>query len=132
MEFLLDTNTCIYIIKQKPLHVFERFSALPLGAVGISSITLAELQFGVANSSQPDKNQAALNHFLIPLDILSFDAAASREYGKIRAQLEKAGNIIGSLDMLIASHARSQHLILVTNNVREFSRVQDLKIENWV
>jgi tRNA(fMet)-specific endonuclease VapC len=89
MEYILDTNTCIYIIKQKPTKVFDRFKTLPLGVVGISTITLAELQFGVAKSMHPHKNQTALNHFLIPLEILNFDLAATIAYGEIRTQLEK-------------------------------------------
>jgi tRNA(fMet)-specific endonuclease VapC len=132
MEYILDTNTCIYIIKQKPENVFKRFNELPLGSVCISTITLAELQFGVAKSSNPDKNQLALNHFLVPLEVVDFDATATIEYGKIRAQLESKGYPIGSLDTLIAAHAKSLNLTLVTNNTREFSRVENLRIENWL
>jgi tRNA(fMet)-specific endonuclease VapC len=132
MEYILDTNTCIYIIKQKPENVFKRFNELPLGSVCISTITLAELQFGVAKSSNPDKNQLALNHFLVRLEVVDFDATATIEYGKIRAQLESKGCPIGSLDTLIAAHAKSLNLTLVTNNTREFSRVENLRIENWL
>lgn len=132
MKYILDTNICIYTIKQKPEKVFERFKELKLGEVCISTITLAELQYGVTKSLRPDKNQSALNHFLIPLEIVNFDTAATIEYGKIRSQLEKEGQPIGSLDTLIAAHAKSLNLILVTNNVREFSRIEELKIENWL
>lgn len=131
MEYLLDTNICIYIIKKKPAEVFEKFKNLELGDVGISSITLAELQYGIAKSSSPEKNRDALEKFLTPIEILDFGYEATVEYGKIRAELEQKGIPIGPLDMLIASHAKSLDVVLVTNNVREFERVADLKIENW-
>jgi len=131
MEYLLDTNICIYIIKKKPAEVFEKFKNLALGDVGISSITLAELQYGIAKSSSPEKNREALEKFLTPIEIIDFGYEATVEYGKIRAELEQKGIPIGPLDMLIASHAKSLDVVLVTNNVREFERVADLKIENW-
>jgi tRNA(fMet)-specific endonuclease VapC len=131
MKYILDTNICIYIIKKKPSQVFEKFKDLPLGSVGISSITLAELAYGVKKSVQSEKNQIALNQFLVPLDIIEFDANAAIEYGIIRAELERAGTTIGPLDMLIASHAKSLDLTLVTNNEKEFKRVDGLAIENW-
>ena len=131
MKFILDTNICVYIIKQKPAKVFEKFKELPLGSVGISSITLAELQYGVRKSSHPEKNQLALNQFLIPLEIIDFDTNAADEYGIIRTDLEKKGAPIGPLDTLIAAHVRSLGLTLVTNNEREFKRVAGLKVENW-
>ncbi len=131
MEYLLDTNICVYIIKQKPKIVFEKFKKLFVGSIGISSITLAELQFGVKKSSNPEKNKEALEKFITPLEILDFDYSATIEYGIIRADLEKRGIPIGPLDMLIASHARSYKLTLVTNNEKEFTRIPDLKIENW-
>ncbi|WKN40942.1 type II toxin-antitoxin system tRNA(fMet)-specific endonuclease VapC [Tunicatimonas pelagia] len=131
MKYILDTNICIYIIKKKPTQVFEKFKDLPLGSVGISSITLAELAYGVNKSVQSKKNQIALNQFLIPLDILEFDTNVAIEYGKIRAELEKAGTPIGPLDMLIASHVKSLDLTIVTNNEKEFKRVAGLKVENW-
>jgi tRNA(fMet)-specific endonuclease VapC len=132
MEYILDTNICIYIIKRKPEQVFQRFKALALGAVGISSITLAELQYGVAKSLQLEKNQAALNRFLVPLEIVQFGLLAAIEYGKIRAALEKTGQPIGPFDTLIAAHTRQLGLTLITNNEKEFSRVEGLKIENWL
>ena len=131
MKYILDTNICIYIIKKKPSQVFEKFKDLPLGSVGISSITLAELAYGVKKSVQSEKNQIALNQFLVPLDIVEFDANAAVEYGIIRAKLERAGIPIGPLDMLIASHVKSLDLTLVTNNEKEFKRVDGLTIENW-
>ncbi len=131
MEYLLDTNICIYIIKKKPAHVFEKFKTLEIGSIGISGITLAELRYGIMKSSNIEKNSEALERFLTPLDIVDFDSNAAKEYGKIRADLEKKGTPIGPLDMLIASHAKSLNLTLVTNNEREFSRVSELKVENW-
>jgi len=131
MEYLLDTNICIYIIKKRPAGVLKKFESLSLGDVAISSITLAELYYGIMKSSNPKKNQEALDKFLIPLEILEFDYNATIEYGKIRADLEKKGTPIGPLDTLIASHAKSLNLTLVTNNEKEFERIPELKIENW-
>lgn len=128
----MDTNICICIIKKRPVQVFQKFKSLSVGDIGISSITLAELQFGVMKSSNPERNQEALDKFLTPFEILDFGYHATIEYGKIRATLEAKGTPIGPLDMLIASHAKSLGLTLVTNNVREFIRIPGLKIENWV
>jgi tRNA(fMet)-specific endonuclease VapC len=132
MQYLLDTNICIYIIKKKPTAVLEKFNKIALGEIAISSITLSELEYGINKSSDPLKNRVALNQFIIPLEILNFDRAASIEYGIIRAKLEVQGKTIGPLDTLIAAHAKSMNLVLVTNNVNEFNRVEGLKIENWV
>ncbi len=132
MKYLLDTNICIYIIKRKPITVFERLSSLEIGEVGISSITLAELEFGVYKSMDPEKNSEALLQFLTPLEVVDFSFEAAVMYGKIRAELEKQGNPIGSMDYLIGAHALSLDLILVTNNNREFNRIKGLTIENWV
>lgn len=131
MEFLLDTNICIYIIKNKPLHVFEKFLTLELGSVGISSVTVAELKYGVRKSNDVVKNQEALVKFLTPIEILDFDYYASEAYGKIRTDLERKGTPIGPLDFLIAAHALSLNLTLVTNNEVEFNRVTGLKVQNW-
>ena len=131
MEYLLDTNICIYIIKKRPIIVFDKFRSLSIGSIGISSITLAELQYGIMKSSNPDKNQEALDKFLTPIEIIDFGFYATMEYGKIRAELERKGTPIGPLDTLIASHAKSLDLTLVTNNEREFERISGLKIENW-
>ena len=131
MEYLLDTNICIYIIKKKPLIVLKRFKEFPLGTIGISTITLAELHFGARKSLHPEKNLKALNQFIIPLEIVDFDVNATIEYGLIRAELEKKGTPIGPLDTLIGAHAKSLDLTLVTNNEKEFIRIPDLKIENW-
>lgn len=132
MRFLLDTNICIYIIKRKPHSVIKRFNTLQPSDVGVSSITVAELEYGACKSQKPDQNKAALQQFLIPLEILVFDQQAAQAYGTIRANLERQGQIIGSLDMLIAAQAKSEGITLVTNNVKEFLRIPDLQLENWV
>ena len=132
MRYLLDTNICIYLIKKKPLQVLERLRTLAIAEVGISAITLAELEFGVAKSSRPEQNTEALQAFVAPLEILPFDDRAACRYGAIRAYLESQGQPIGSLDMLIAAHADSLSLTLVTNNLREFRKVPRLSVESWV
>lgn len=129
---ILDTNICIYIIKRKPETVLQHLQKYHPGDLGISSITLAELQYGVAKSLARERNAVALSEFLIPFEILPFDETATETYGTIRALLERQGNIIGAMDLLIAAHALSLDAILVTNNVKEFARVPALKIENWV
>lgn len=129
---LLDTNICIYIIKRKPDEVLRRFQQYHPGDIGMSTITLAELQYGVAKSQTPRRNAEALSEFLIPLEILSFGEAATQAYGTIRALLERQGKIIGAMDLLIAAHAISLDAVLVTNNLKEFDRVPGLKLENWV
>lgn len=132
MRFLLDTNICIYIIKQKPRKVFEKFQTLAPSDVGVSSITVAELEYGAYKSQRLEQNRAALSQFLIPLEIFPFDERATQSYGQIRADLERRGIVIGSMDMLIASQAISLGLTLVTNNVREFSQIPGLTLENWI
>jgi len=128
---MLDTNTCIYIIKNKPQQVIERLRHTRISDVGVSSITLSELEYGAAKSSRPEQNKLAILEFLAPLEILAYDDMAAQEYGKVRLYLEKQGTLIGSMDMLIAAHALSLNCILVTNNEREFRRIPALKIENW-
>ena len=132
MRYLLDTDTCIYIVKRAPEYLYSRFKKLHVGDVGVSAITYCELQYGVAMSRHPEKNQAALNEFLAPLEVLDFPSEASAVFGMIRAHLSRQGTPIGNYDLLIAAHAFYQGLVLITNNVREFSRVPDLKIENWI
>lgn len=129
---LLDTNTCIYIIKRKPDEVLRHFLQYHPGDIGISSITLAELQYGVAKSRAQKRNSEALSEFLIPFEVLPYGESATQAYGAIRTLLEQQGNIIGAMDLLIAAHAISLDAVLVTNNEKEFKRVRDLKIENWV
>lgn len=131
IRFMLDTNICIYIIKQRPEKVIGRLKKTRVSDIGVSSITLSELAYGAEKSSRPDRNKIGLAEFLAPLEILPYDDMATREYGKIRANLERSGNPIGPMDMLIAAHALSVGCTLVTNNEREFSRVLSLKTENW-
>lgn len=129
---MIDTNICIYTIKHKPESVIKRFvSEIPNGLC-ISSITLAELWHGVEKSANPPKNETTLTKFLTALTVLPFDDYAAVEYGRICADLQRKGTPIGPMDMLIAAHARAENMILVTNNTREFERVTDLKLENWV
>lgn len=131
MKYMLDTSICIYIIKQKPQDVIERFLQTEISQIGISSITLSELFFGVSKSSKPDQNKIALTQFIAPLEILPYDDQAAEHYGDLRAFLEKQGKSIGSLDMLIAAHALSIASTLVTNSEKEFIRIPNLSIENW-
>jgi tRNA(fMet)-specific endonuclease VapC len=131
MVLLLDTNVCIYLIREKPRSILERFNELAVGDIGISVITLAELEYGVSKSSKPAKNKAALDQFVTPLEVGAFDRSATAVYGKLRATLEKKGQSIGSMDLLIAAHALSLNVRLVTHNVREFSRVPGLRVETW-
>lgn len=129
--WLLDTNICIYLIKRKPDRVLQRLRALDISTVGVSSITVAELQYGVAKSTRPEQNALGLAALLAPLDVLAFDDAAAAAYGAVRAELERAGTPIGSMDLLIAAHALALGRTVVTNNTREFSRVAGLKAEDW-
>ena len=131
MQYLLDTNICIYIIKKKPPTVFEKFNNLVPGDIGISSVTVAELEYGIAKSRNPEKNRKAIEKFLAPLEVVEFGFKEAKEYGEIRVTLEKQGNPIGGLDNLIAAHAKALGLTLVTNNFKEFSRIDGLEIEDW-
>ncbi len=128
---LLDTNICIYIINAKPPAVLERFRQYRMGDIGLCSVVAAELAFGVAKSDSA-RNRQALEMFLAPLIILPFDTAAVWVYGDLRADLERRGTPIGSLDTMIAAHALSQQALLITNNTREFSKVPGLQLDNWV
>jgi tRNA(fMet)-specific endonuclease VapC len=129
---MLDTNTCIALIKRKPRKALRRFDRLSAGDVGISTITLAELRYGIAKSQHIERNKLALEEFLLPLEISDFDESAASAYGQIRAALEGAGLPIGPLDTQIGAHAQSLHAILVTNNTSEFRRIKGLQIENWL
>ena len=128
---LLDTNICIYIINQKPPSVLERFKDYSAGEIAVSSIVAAELAFGVEKTGST-RNKQALELFLAPMTVAPFDAGCVWAYARLRTQLEKMGQAIGSLDTMIAAQALALDLPLVTNNQREFSRVQNLKLENWV
>jgi tRNA(fMet)-specific endonuclease VapC len=128
---LLDTNICIYVINEKPPAVLQRFQHYRLGEIGLCSVVAAELAFGVAKSGSA-RNRQALEMFLAPLTILPFDHPAAWAYGDLRADLERRGTPIGSLDTMIAAHALSLQARLITNNTREFAKVPGLQLENWV
>lgn len=130
--YLIDTNICIYIMNDHPPEVIQKFRDMGVGNICISSITVSELQYGAHKSKQIEKNLKRLDEFLRPFEIISYDESASKHYGQIRSYLEKQGNIIGPLDMLIAAHALSENLTLITNNEKEFKRVKSLEVENWV
>jgi tRNA(fMet)-specific endonuclease VapC len=132
MNYLLDTNICIYLIKRKPPEVLQRFLQLQPGSVFISSVTTSELYYGAQKSQRVQTNLEALNNFLLPFRIVDYDESASFLYGELRADLEKRGQPIGPLDMMIAAHALSLDVPLVTNNTKEFERVKGLRLENWV
>ena len=132
MRYMLDTNICIYVIKHKPETVFQKLQNINPEDVCISSVTYAELVHCVVKSAAVEKNRLALSMLLANMEILDFDVDAADCYGKIRAALEKKGTPIGPLDMMIAAHAQSLGYTVVTNNVKEFSRVSALQIENWV
>ena len=132
MRYMLDTNICINVIKHKPETVFQKLQNTNPEDVCISSVTYAELVHGVEKSAAVEKNRLALSMLLANMEILDFDVDAADCYGKIRAVLEKKGTPIGPLDMMIAAHAQSLGYTVVTNNVKEFSRVSALRIENWV
>ena len=131
MAYVLDTNICIYIIKKKPKKVLETLKRKKISSIGISTITLSELEYGIVKSQAPGKNRLALIEFIAPLKIYNYDDMAAKNYGEIRAYLEKIGKTIGPLDMLIAAHVRSLGYILVTNNEKKFINVPNLKVENW-
>ena len=131
LTHLLDTNICVAVIRLRSPRVLARLQTMTPGSVGVSIITVSELQFGAAKSQNPQRNRQALEQFLLPLEILDYDSAAATFYGDVRARLEKIGTPIGPLDTLIAAHARSLNTVLVTNNLSEFRRVSGLKVEDW-
>ncbi len=131
IRYFLDTDTCIELIRKKTDRILERLKRCRIGTVGISTVTLGELQYGVSRSHDPARNRIALAEFCAPLELPSFDDRAAAVYGRIRAQLEKKGLSIGPLDTLIAAHALSLSATLVTHNLREFNRVEGLKVESW-
>lgn len=131
MKYMLDTNICIHVIKNRPETVIRNFLKHEPSELCISSITYAELMHGVEKSQDAERNRVAITLFLSPLSVLEFDNYAAEEYGKVRTELERKGTPIGPMDTLIAAHARSEGLVLVTNNTREFVRVEGLSVENW-
>jgi tRNA(fMet)-specific endonuclease VapC len=132
MRWMLDTDTCIALIKQHPDAAIKKLRGKSTGQVGISSITLGELAFGAAKSGKSKESYAALGEFLLPLDVAQFDDRAAMQYGEVRALLASQGKPIGPLDTLIAAHAIAIEAILVTHNTREFERVRGLRIEDWL
>lgn len=131
IKYLLDTNICIYVIKRRPIEVLARFNDAA-GHIAISSITLAELLHGVEKSQYVTKNLKAVEDFCSRLDILDYDEKAASHYGDIRADLEKKGMTIGVNDLHIAGHARSLGLMLISNNLKEFNRIEGLRAQNWL
>ena len=131
LEYMLDTNICIYLIKNRPAALRERFDQLA-EALCISTITLGELLYGVQKSARRSQNLQAVEEFAARLEVLPFSVKAAAHFGQIRAELARAGRPCGTYDLLIAAHARSEGLVLVTNNVCEFERIPGLRIDNWV
>ncbi len=131
LQYMLDTNICIYVIKNYPPKLRNRFNRLA-EQLCISSITLGELHYGAERSARRLENLQAIEHFVARLDVLPFTAKAAAHYGQVRAELERVGKPAGTHDTLIGAHARSEGLIVVTNNVREFERMPGIRIENWV
>ena len=129
--YLLDTNICIYVIKKKSENLLEKLSRNLENWILISSLTVAELEFGVSNSQFPEKNRFSLLEFLSIFTILDFRETDAIPYGEIKTYLRKKGTIIGPIDLLLAAQALSNDLVLVTNNTKEFSRIENLKIEDW-
>ena len=132
--YLLDTNICVYLINRREPYwqnIAARLTAVDEARVVLSALTVGELSFGVANSRHPGRNQAALDTFLADFEVIAFDANAAREYGKLRAALEKKGQPIGAVDTLIAAHALSEGTTVVTHNTKEFSRVPGLRLTDW-
>ncbi len=130
-RYMLDTDICIYVIKNRPPEVRDLFNARS-EHICLSSITVAELIYGAEKSQRREHNISAVENFTARLDILAFEATAAGHYGDIRANLEREGKLIGPYDLMIAGHARSRGLVLVTNNTREFDRVDGLRVENWL
>ncbi len=132
MRWMLDTDTCIALIKQRPDSVLKKLRGKATGQVGISSITLGELAFGASKSSRSQESHAALSEFLLPLEVAEFNETAAMHYGEVRADLDREGRPIGPLDTLIAAHALAIEVTLVTHNTREFKRVDGLRLEDWL
>jgi len=130
--YLLDTNICIYAIKNKSSHVLEIIKERSKYGIYISSLTIAELEYGIENSNRVEENRIALLKFISIFNILSFDDKDAIPYGILKAKMKKKGNMIGPIDMLLAAQALSKDLIFVTNNTKEFIRIDNIKLENWI
>jgi tRNA(fMet)-specific endonuclease VapC len=131
MLYMLDTNICIYLIKRRSNELFKRMRVFRTGEIVVSVVTVAELQYGVSKSEHKERNQAALEAFLLPLEIANFSLDETVVYGNVLAELERRGQTIGPLNTMIAAHALSLDVPLVTNNTRKFERVKGLRVEDW-
>ena len=131
MKYMLDTNICIYLIKKKPEKLLRKFSEYAIEEICISSMTIAEMEFGCFRRQYPVRSRIALTEFLSPFRVLDFDSRAAYYYGEIKNHLFKKGKPIGEMDTLIAGHAKAMGLTIITNNMKEFKRVPDLECENW-
>ncbi len=129
--YLLDTNICIFAIDKMSPKLLDKLKSQSKRGIYISSLTVAELEFGVQNSQQPESNRLALLRFLSIFDILNFDSCDAVDYGRLKVRLKRKGKIIGPIDMLLAAQAVNKNMIFVTNNVSEFARIDELKIEDW-
>ena len=132
MTFLLDTKICIYIIKNKYIDIVKKMEKVGIENIGVSSITIAEMEYGISKSTKPKESESKLYEFLVPFTVLDFNVSAARYYGKIRNELNRKGTPIGTMDLLIASIAIANRLKIVTNNEKEFERISGLRIENWI
>ena len=131
LEYMLDTNMCIYVLKNRPPELREKFDRMA-EILCISSITLCELYYGAENSTRRLTNLETITEFIARLEVLDFSASAAAHHGQLRADLERQGQPTGPYDMLIGAHARSESLIVVTNTMREFARMPGVRAENWV
>ncbi len=132
IKYLIDTNICIYIMNKRPIGIIHKFMQFDVGDIGLSTITVSELRYGVSKSKDRRLNEQRVEEFLSPLEILPYDEIAAGIYGDICLQLERCGVPIGPLDMMIAAHALSRNLVLITSNEKEFKKVENLKVENWI
>ena len=130
--YLLDTDVCIYLLRGRAPAVAERLRNLPLEEIGTTAITVAELRYGALRSTRPRENARRVDLFVAPLTVLPFDQEAGQHFARVKAQLAAAGQLIGPMDLLIAGIALANGAILVSNNSREFDRVQSLRVENWL
>src|SRR3954454_609346 len=131
LAYMLDTNICIYVMRKRSPDLLEKFNSFA-EQLCISSVTLGELHYGAEKSARRDANLTSLEHFVARLDVLAFDAKAAMHYGQLRAELHRAGTPCAPHDIQIGGHARSEGLIVVTNNTREFGRMPGLRTENWI
>lgn len=134
MTYLFDTNICIYLINNKYEYLIDRVENIGIEEIAISTISIAELEYGIAKSKShyKEENRIALMEFLLPFKFLPFEQNDAYEYGIIRSELQAQGNVIGNMDMLIGAQALSNDLTLVTNNIKEFKRIEGIRIENWI